>query len=293
MQEYYFISANGEQVGPVKGEDLLSYNISPKTMVWGRDMSGWATADSVPELVTLLSSQQISPKPTVEEVELPQNNVEYVITPTDTNHSAGGNLEGKGSKKQLPVWLWFSMAILAIAVAAMSYLYIDANNKYTRMMSKTSSLRNEISEMEIERDNALTELSDFKSSVGSTFPIVITDIEIANVYNDGTIETDYGNSLYDYRTLYLKPRITYTGLMSGTKEFKIKWVMPSGSLRTGNSSPSGYSFSESAYVSEGTDNTLELMGWGNDNSGNWSSGRYRVEIWYENVCLKSKDVRIY
>ena len=147
--------------------------------------------------------------------------------------------------------------------------------------------------MEIERDNALTELSDFKSSIGSTYPIVITDIEIANVYKDGTIETDYGNTLYDYRTLYLKPRITYTGLTSGTKEFKIKWVMPSGALRTGDSSPYGYSFSESAYVSEGSYNTLDFTGWGNDNSGNWSSGRYRVEIWYDDVCLKSKDVRIY
>ena len=147
--------------------------------------------------------------------------------------------------------------------------------------------------MEIERDNALTELSDFKSSIGSTYPIVITDIDIANVYKDGTIETDYGNTLYDYRTLYLKPRITYTGLTSGTKEFKIKWVMPSGALRTGDSSPYGYSFSESAYVSEGSYNTLDFTGWGNDNSGNWSSGRYRVEIWYDDVCLKSKDVRIY
>lgn len=287
MQEYYFISTNGEQVGPVKGEELLSYGIAPKTMVWGRDMSGWATADSVPELASLFASN-----PAQEVVQPLQNNEEYVITPTESNYVAENNSE-KRQRSNSALWYWIAIAILAIAVGVMCYLYIDANDNYTRMKSKTSSLRNEISEMEIERDNALTELSDFKSSIGSTYPIVITDIEIANVYKDGTIETDYGNTLYDYRTLYLKPRITYTGLTSGTKEFKIKWVMPSGALRTGDSSPYGYSFSESAYVSEGSYNTLDFTGWGNDNSGNWSSGRYRVEIWYDDVCLKSKDVRIY
>lgn len=287
MQEYYFISTNGEQVGPVKGEELLSYGIAPKTMVWGRDMSGWATADSVPELASLFAS-----KPAQEVVQPLQNNEEYVITPTDSNYVAENNSE-KRQRSNSALWYWISIAILAIAVGVMCYLYIDANDNYTRMKSKTSSLQDEVSEMEIERDNALTELSDFKSSIGSTYPIVITDIEIANVYKDGTIETDYGNTLYDYRTLYLKPRITYTGLTSGTKEFKIKWVMPSGALRTGDSSPYGYSFSESAYVSEGSYNTLDFTGWGNDNSGNWSSGRYRVEIWYDDVCLKSKDVRIY
>lgn len=287
MQEYYFISTNGEQVGPVKGEELLSYGIAPKTMVWGRDMSGWATADSVPELASLFASN-----PAQEVVQPLQNNEEYVITPTESNYVAENNSE-KRQRSNSALWYWIAIAILAIAVGVMCYLYIDANDNYTRMKSKTSSLRNEISEMEIERDNALTELSDFKSSIGSTYPIVITDIEIANVYKDGTIETDYGNTLYDYRTLYLKPRITYTGLTSGTKEFKIKWVMPSGSLRTGDSSPYGYSFSENVYVSEGSYNTLDFTGWGNENSGNWSSGRYRVEIWYDDVCLKSKDVRIY
>lgn len=287
MQEYYFISTNGEQVGPVKGEELLSYGIAPKTMVWGRDMSGWATADSVPELAPLFTS-----KPAQEVAQPIQNNEEYVVTPSDSNYVVENNSEER-RRSNSAVWCWIAIAILAIAVGVMCYLYIDANDNYTRMKSKTSSLQDEVSDMEIERDNALTELSEFKSSIGSTYPIVITDIEIANVYKDGTIETDYGNTLYDYRTLYLKPRITYTGLTSGTKEFKIKWVMPSGSLRTGDSSPYGCSFSESAYVSEGSYNTLDFTGWGNENSGNWSSGRYRVEIWYDDVCLKSKDVRIY
>lgn len=287
MQEYYFISTNGEQVGPVKGEELLSYGVAPKTMVWGRDMSGWATADSVPELAPLFTSESAQ-----EVVQPTQNSEEYIITPSGSNYASENNPK-ESQRSSSAVWYWIGIAILAIAVGVMCYLYLDANKNYTRMMSKTSSLQEEVSEMEIERDNALMELSDFKSSIGNTYPIVITDIEVANVYKNGTIETDYGNTLYDYRTLYLKPRIRYTGLTSGTKEFKIKWVMPSGSLRTGDSSPYGYSFSESAYVSEGADNVLEFMGWGNESSGNWSSGRYRVEIWYDDVCLKSMDVRIY
>lgn len=61
MQLYYFISADGRRLGPVPGEELVNCGITPDTLVWGQNMSGWAPANTVPEIVALFTSQ---PQPT-------------------------------------------------------------------------------------------------------------------------------------------------------------------------------------------------------------------------------------
>ena len=90
--------------------------------------------------------------------------------------------------------------------------------------------------------------------------------------------------------MYLKPRISYTGLTSGTKTLKVKLYKPDGSLSEG--SYSSYSYSDDVYVYDGN-YSFTLSGWGNSSRGNWSKGTYRIEIWYENTCLKAKTFTIY
>lgn len=136
------------------------------------------------------------------------------------------------------------------------------------------------------------EADEILNNISDEYPLIITDIKIGNVYENGDILTDYGEKIYDYNTMYLKPKISYIGLISGTKELKVKWYTPSGYLRLGDSSPDGFSYSDDEYISRGN-NTLTLSGWGNENKGNWGSGTYRIEIWYENTCLKSKTFTIY
>ena len=92
--------------------------------------------------------------------------------------------------------------------------------------------------------------------------------------------------------MFLKPKISYIGLISGTKELKVKWYTHSGYLSRGDSSPYEFSQSNDEYISKGN-NTLTLSGWGNEHKGHWRSGTYRIEIWYENTCLKSKTFTIY
>ena len=199
---------------------------------------------------------------------------------------------------------WFFIIVFAIAIVILAVLYSETNNayqwanyerneyreKYENASSSISSLRNENNSLKHERDKAKSELSKLKNKISSTYPLIITDIEIANVYNDGTIQTDYGYMIYSYNTMYLKPRVKYTGLTSGSKTFKIKLYRPDGSLSTG--SYSTYSYSDDAYLYEG-ENAYTLSGWGNENKGHWRSGTYRIEIWYENTCLKSKTFTIY
>lgn len=199
---------------------------------------------------------------------------------------------------------WFFIVLFAIAAIILGVLYAEADDKYSRAnrerteyrnkyesaSSTTSSLRSEISSLRQERDNVKSELSNLKNKVSNTYPLIITDIEIANVTYDGDIITNFGNSIYESTTMFLKPRIKYMGLCSGTKTLKVKLYCPDGSLSTG--SYSTYSYSDDAYLYEG-ENSFTLSGWGNVNKGNWRSGTYRIEIWYENTCLKSKTFTIY
>ena len=106
------------------------------------------------------------------------------------------------------------------------------------------------------------------------------------------METDYGYSLYSARTMYLKPKIYYYGYTSGSHELKVKWYTPSGEIKRETGSPTGYSQSESVYFYTGS-NYVSLAGWGSSTKGHWSAGKYRIEIWYNNMCLKSKTFTIY
>ncbi len=143
-----------------------------------------------------------------------------------------------------------------------------------------------------ERDSAQARLNRFKNQVEETMPILISKIEIGNVFVNGNIETDYGNRIHSSRTMFLKPRITYKGVKTSENiNLYVRLYTPSG-LSTGNSSPRGYSYSSSIYVYSG-ENSDYLIGWGRDKVGHWDAGNYRIEIWYGDVCLKSQSFTIY
>ena len=217
-----------------------------------------------------------------------------VDVPSTTTPSDSGS--GKGA-------LIFFLVAFAIATLVLGILYSQLKGDYdysvSNSSSRISSLESNVSSLEgdlriarSERDAAKRELSDFRDNIGRTIPLVISDIEIANTYYDGTIETNYGSSLYSSRSMYFMPRIKYVGFTNGNKTLYIKLYTPNGSLSTGTSSPSGYSYSSSTYISTGQ-NTSQLGGWGNSTKGNWPSGTYRLEVWYNSSCLKSKTFTVY
>lgn len=221
-------------------------------------------------------------------------NDRIVDVPSTTSTSDSGS--GKGA-------LVFFLVVFAIATLVLGILYSQLKGDYDYSVSNSSSritsLENKVSSLEgdlrtarSERDAAKRELSDFRDNVGRTIPFVISDIEIANTSYDGTVETAFGSSIYSSRSMYLTPRIKYVGFSSGSKTIYVKIFNQYGSLSTGSSSPSGYSYSTSFYVSTGQ-NTSQLSGWGSSTKGHWSSGTYRIEIWYNNSCVKSKSFTIY
>lgn len=195
--------------------------------------------------------------------------------------------ESKPIQRKRRTWGFWVVIIALIAVCiALFCLYTDAESNYTdaesnyyRQCRETSSVRGELSTL-------ITE-------VGGTFPLIIKSVEIANIYHDKDIETDYGETIYSRNTMYLAPRIKYYGVVSGMKTLKVKLYKPNGELATGNKSPSGFTYSWDVDIQTGANNSLKVGGWGSDSRGHWGSGKYRIEIWYENSCLKSKTFTIY
>lgn len=167
---------------------------------------------------------------------------------------------------------------------------IEQDNTITGQQTRIEELKDSVKDYLRLYKNEKDNYQSFRSQVASTYPIIITDIQIANAYKSGTIETDYGYAIFSSYTMFLKPRINYYGLSYGTMNFRIKLYNPDRSLSTG--SYYTYSYSEDVYVYEG-ENTYTFGGWGNETRGNWKSGTYRIEIWYGNSCLKSKEFTIY
>lgn len=127
----------------------------------------------------------------------------------------------------------------------------------------------------------------------SEIPFIITKMEVANTDKDGNIIQDYGTSIWDYKTKYLKPRITIKPFNnSGTYTVYVR-LYKDGSLSTGSSSPSGYSYSYTISMTGKSSQIIELSGWGSNTAGHWNAGDYRFEVWYGDYCIGSKNFKIY
>lgn len=162
----------------------------------------------------------------------------------------------------------------------------------TENLESMTADRNRLEGVVQQKSKEINQLEDKIESIGNHYPMVINKIEMGNSYSDGTMETSYGSTIYSSYTMYLKPKIYYTGISTGSHTLKVKLFTPDGSISKGDSSPSGFSYSGSYYVYSG-DDTMELSGWGSSTKGHWKSGSYRIEIWYENVCLETKTFTIY
>ena len=173
---------------------------------------------------------------------------------------------------------------LSQCIAIISQLETNVQTEKSKLIRKEKELSDAKESLRI----ANSRYNSFRSS----YPIQITKIDIGNVDKYGNIETDYGGTIYSRNTMYLKPRMQYVGINSGQSiELKVKWFY-NNTLSTGNNSPAGFSQQKAISVKSGT-NTITLSGWGNDKKRTWKSGTYRIEIWYEDVCLKAKAFTIY
>lgn len=160
------------------------------------------------------------------------------------------------------------------------------NNEINRLVDDLSSTNRRLSSVQ-------SELSDYKDKVGKHMPLVINNIELANYTANEDVISDYGQRIYSNESRWVWFRINYDGIVSGTKNLHYKVYDQKGQLKTCSSSPSGYSWSSNIYIYGDNNNSVVLFGMGADNASTWSTGTYRIEIWHNDMCLKSKSFTIY
>ncbi len=109
----------------------------------------------------------------------------------------------------------------------------------------------------------------------------ITGAEFANTDYDGNILNNYGSTLYANDMRYLSCRINYQGSSSNiSKSIYVKIYDPKGSIKSGASSPKGYTYKRDVSLKAGN-NSIWAGSWGNKNQSTYTAGTYRYEIWID------------
>lgn len=164
---------------------------------------------------------------------------------------------------------WCSITEKSRSSFCISY---EANpNSYTRTGSMT-----------IYTNNGKEVRIDMSQRAGSQqSELTITGAKFSNQDYDGNILSDYGSTLYSDDMRYLSCRVDYNGLSSSiTKYVYIKIYNPDGSLKTGDSSPEGYSYRQEITFNSGN-NSAWVGSWGNNSQSSYVEGTYRYEIWID------------
>ncbi len=161
-------------------------------------------------------------------------------------------------------------------------IYVDSN-PYSSRRSSTLTVKCGA------KSKTITISQDGKSN---KTPFAITSIEVGNVDYNWNFINNYGTTIYSYQTQYLTPRIYVTVYTPGTYTVYVKLYNPNGKLVTGNSSPTGYSYSYDITLYSST-TYKNLMGWGGSTSGHYSAGQYKFEIYYNSQKIGEKSFRIY
>lgn len=215
-----------------------------------------------------------------------------------TNSNAG--------KKNGRTWLKIAIALavmLAGSLAGVYYLHEDsdktkgnlkdANTQIGDLQSQVAKLKIELdtTKANLRREKDLREKAELENDTLKTmFPLYITQMEVGNADENGSLVTAYGKDIQASSSMYLMPKITYVVLKPGiTAELMVRLYDADGKCVTGASSPAGYSYSFKINALEPGENTIALSGWGGPDKGHFAAGTYRYEVWLGGMCLFQKS----
>lgn len=188
------------------------------------------------------------------------------------------------------------------------------DSKYKELEEKIATTEKEKQKAEDDLQAAKTELGKTKDDLASaqttnskltgtisdiqhTFPFIVTGVNYKNTNKKGRIINNYNANLH--KIDWLTAQISYKSLLSESKnvELIIKIFMPKkNQLWTNPKITSDYTVKETAYIGTGTGNvTVNEWEKGKSNfpSDNLKPGRYRMEIWYNDVCLGQNLFTVY
>jgi hypothetical protein len=154
-------------------------------------------------------------------------------------------------------------------------------SRFNTIQGENKSLQNKFNELQ-EQHNASKKIWFFN----------IDSIKVGN-HNNGWLNQP-GERLTASNIRYLSPSVSISSKISSSMTFYIKFFNPSGNLfRNENVSPQGYTYSETVNLGQGYNADIFLSGWGNTERSSYSQGNWRVEIWYEGICVGVTTVTLH
>jgi hypothetical protein len=189
--------------------------------------------------------------------------------------------ELKKTKSGRTAAIWLGIIGVAISIGVGLSAHSDMENSY-------DSMRWQYNQVKSNYDKLFAEHEASKSF----WKINVTSIKVGNWSNSSWL-TRPGESLSSVQMRYLKPVITYNSSINEDATFYIKIINPYGTLKDNSStSPKGFTYSQTARINSGSNQSLNLDGWGKSDESTYTAGTWTVEVWYNNVCLRSEKVVI-
>jgi hypothetical protein len=188
-----------------------------------------------------------------------------------------------GGKKRSKLWIFLGLLIITTL-----FLWFELSSVSNDLYKRTEEV--------INLEDRFENLENRFDLINSTYPFKIEKIELGNVTQDGEIIDDYEDELHSSRMRFLKPKIYYTGFVSKDSINIYRRLIYPNSVRNNSyfSHLTTYTYDEeSVTINAGSDNDLTLTGYGHGNHSLHPSGLYRIEIWYNDICLGVKDFTIY
>jgi len=113
---------------------------------------------------------------------------------------------------------------------------------------------------------------------------------------DGTItHTDKDCKSLPITNPFIRGNVRYIGLdlkveafENQSIKFNLKYIQPNGTIKTGTSSPEGFTFSNDTNVNTNT-KIINLSAWGNNEKGTYDVGTHHIEVWIENCMIYRKS----
>jgi hypothetical protein len=208
------------------------------------------------------------------------------------------NVENTGS---VPLVAVIILGIIGIAVSSgigySKYKEMESHSLYWRGEYEDMSQRYEdMSQRYEDMSQRYEDMSQRYEEVNNILNMEITAITAGNQDQNRTQITRPGDRLSASQMRFLYPVITYNSNVAKSVTLFVKIIRPNGELLYNSSaSPPNYTFKQTVQIRNDTNLSETLQGWGwNDPAPDqYNSGTWTIEVWYNDVCLKSQKIRIY
>lgn len=119
---------------------------------------------------------------------------------------------------------------------------------------------------------------------------------------DGKItHTDKNSNPLPITTPFIRGDVRYIGLNLKIQSFdaqhlifNLKYIQPNGTIKTGTSSPLGFTLSSAFLIPKDATDIIDikLSGWGNSETGTYEVGTHYIEVWLDNCMIYRKPFEI-